>query len=84
MAYVGFRQATPPEHQPWLGRCWNRPSESRSPNWMLQKRDSCIAAIRVMICALRLPPALRVVVRIAWTLATWAVVSVEALDPPVA
>ena len=83
MAYVGLTQAVPPEHQPWLGRCWKRPSESRSPNWMLQKRDSCIAVISAMICALRLPPALRVAVRIRCTLSTCAGISDDAVEPPV-
>ena len=32
VADVGSTHAVPPENHPWLGRCWNRPSESRSPN----------------------------------------------------
>jgi hypothetical protein len=50
---------------------------------MLPSFDSCMAVISAMICALRLPPAVRVAPRIRCTLSTWAGISVEVLAPPV-
>ncbi|CCB76691.1 protein of unknown function [Streptantibioticus cattleyicolor NRRL 8057 = DSM 46488] len=37
--------------QPCEGRCWNSPSESRSPPPMLRSFDSCIAVARAMVSA---------------------------------
>src|SRR5436305_14852005 len=34
--------------QPWLGRCWNRPTESWSPPGVLVNEDSCIATATAM------------------------------------
>src|SRR5256885_17246322 len=34
--------------QPWLGRCWNRPTESWSPPGVLVNDDSCIATATAM------------------------------------
>ena len=37
--------------QPWDGRCWNSPSESRSPKSMLRSPDSCIAVASAIVTA---------------------------------
>src|SRR4029453_17276382 len=37
--------------QPWEGRCWNSPTESRSPYSMLMSLDSCNAAARAIVTA---------------------------------
>src|SRR5205809_5136857 len=34
--------------QPWLGRCWKRPTESWSPPGVLVNDDSCIATVTAM------------------------------------
>ena len=37
--------------QPWEGRCWNSPTESRSPYSMLMSLDSCSAAASAIVTA---------------------------------
>ena len=37
--------------QPWDGRCWNRPSESRSPDSRLSSFDSWYAVARAIVAA---------------------------------
>ena len=58
--------------QPCEGRCWNSPSESRSPNFTLRTFDSCIAVAIAMVAARGGIPRCTAMAVIAAALLAWS------------
>ena len=58
--------------QPCEGRCWNSPSESRSPNFTLRTFDSCIAVAIAIVAARGGIPRCTAMAVIAAALLAWS------------